>query len=759
MTDQPASSQSLGADLIASGALFLYSVAVAAGFARVFSGWDFFDNLVAVALLGHAAGLLLRRLRVPVWAAFPATGAVLVWLVGAMFYRDTYTLLLPTSETLDLFRLDTDVVSESFRTAVAPVPFVGGWDVFASLGLAAAVLLADTFAFRAYARAEALVPGGVLFVFVAALGTDRSRVSSTVVLVATGVLATVVLRQHHAPEHATTVGLTRGRFARAIPLAVGSALSIAVIAGVVGPRLPGAGAEAIYDTTGGGGGSVTEVVSPLVDIRSRLTNRETTELFRVQATAASYWRSSALAEFTGVQWKLPEGSLSRADGQIGQGSKDSVDLLQNITISALAGKLLPAAADPVVFDASGELGDDVRWDSESATLVNTGRDLEEGDFYSVVSAAPRFTDEQLATATSLDPGDSIYFQLPDGFPSSVRDITLDVTEGTTNTFEAALAVQDWMQDEFTYSLEVQPGHGNNAIESFLRNRIGYCEQFAGTYAAMMRSIGIPSRVSVGFTSGEDDGDGNYSVLGRNAHAWPEVWFDDIGWVLFEPTPGRGAPAAEYTGLPPLQEGGPIGDGGEEQAPPATEAPPTTVADPNAGDFSGLPGEIPPGLDQQPQIPIDDLSGTTEEESASSMPWTQIFAVLLVGAAIALPAAIRRIRRSVVSSPTARLAHLWSRSVESLTAVGLDASHGLTPAETAAATAKAFPVVARPMQSLADIVTHVNYSPVGADELEDEGAYGLSLLENCSLWARQVDRAVNDSLGPVDRVRRYFTRLR
>ncbi len=217
-----------------------------------------------------------------------------------MFYRETYSLLLPTSETWELFRLELDLVGEQFRTAVAPVAFLAGWDVLAALGVAAAVLLADTFAFRAFARAEALVPGGVLFVFVAALGTDRIRIASTMALVGAGVVATVVLRQHHAPVRTNSIGIARRNVGRVIPVAIGSALFVAVIAGFVGPRLPGAGAEAIYETKGASGGNVTEVVSPLVDIRSRLTNRSTTELFTVQADADSYWRSSALPEFDGA---------------------------------------------------------------------------------------------------------------------------------------------------------------------------------------------------------------------------------------------------------------------------------------------------------------------------------------------------------------------------------------------------------------------------------------------------------------------------
>jgi transglutaminase-like putative cysteine protease len=750
---------SIASDVTASAALLLYSAAVVGGFARVFSGWDFFDNLLLVAVVGHGLGLVLRLLRVPVWVAFPVTGLGLIWLIGAMFYRDTYTLFLPTSETWDLFRLELDLVGEQFRTAVAPVAFLAGWDVLAALGVAAAALLADTFAFRAYARAEALVPGGVLFVFVAALGTDRIRIASTMALVAAGVVATVVLRQHHSPARTSTIGISRLDLGRVIPVAIGSALSVALIAGFAGPRLPGAGEDPIYETKGGSRGSVTEVVSPLVDIRSRLTNRSTTELFTVQADTDSYWRSSALPKFDGVTWGLPERALSRADGTIGQGVAGAVEIRQEVTIAALGGALLPAAADPVAATGEGDLRNDLRWNADSATLVKTGGDLETGNRFSIISASPRYSSTTLATATSLDPGDPIYLELPSDFPDSVAVTAREVTAGSTSTYAAALSLQDWMRNEFTYSLEIQEGHGNNAIESFLVNRVGYCEQFAGTYAAMLRSIDIPARVAVGFTQGTGDGAGGYSVLGRNAHAWPEVWFDDIGWVPFEPTPGRGAPGAqEYTGVAPQQDEGPAG--GDEAV--EGDAPPITVGAPETTLVDGAGVPIPTTIPAAPAPGAGPANGSAEPvESIGggfSAPWRLLVALALVGLVVAAPAAIRRIRRSSITSPTAQLAHLWTRATGALRSMGLDESPDRTPGETAAATASVFPVASRPMQSLADIVTYVNYSPDGSAHLGDEGSYGITTLENCRIWVRQVERAVTDSLTPVERARRYFTQL-
>jgi transglutaminase-like putative cysteine protease len=749
--------RTLSSDALATLALLGYSAVVAAGFGRVFSGWDFLDNLLLVAIVGHGVSFVLRSVRAPVWVAFPATTLALAWVIGAMYYRETYSLLLPTSDTWSLFRLELDLVGEQFRTAVAPVAFLAGWDVLASIGIAAAVLLADTFAFRAFARAESLVPGGVLFVFVAALGTDRGRVVSTMALVAAGVVATVVLRHHHAPDSTPTIGIGRTRVSRALPAAAGSALCIALIAGFIGPRLPGAGAEPIYETKGGNGGSVTEVISPLVDIRSRLTNRSTTELFTVRADTDSYWRSSALPKFDGVTWGLPERGLSRANGAIGSGTDGAVEIRQQIEISALAGSLLPAAADPIAASGAGDLRDNLRFNSDSATLVKTGDDLQRGDSFEVVSASPRYSSATLAAATSADPGDPIYFELPDDFPTVVGDITRDITAGSTSTYEAALTLQNWMRTEFTYSLEIQEGHGNNAIESFLRNRVGYCEQFAGSYAAMMRSINIPARVAVGFTPGTSDGQGNYSVLGRNAHAWPEVWFDDIGWVPFEPTPGRGAPnAEEYTGVGQQQNEGQ--EGGDDST--ATTEPPVTTPTPVTSIVDGqavptpttVPGAAIPGRDEPTAVADSEASA-----EGLAVPWRQItlfalFAILLAG-----PVVIRRIRRhAAANSSSSHLAMLWTRATGALTEMGLDPSPDLTPTEAAKATSAVFPVAARPMQSLAEAMTHVNYSLEGADWLDVEGSYGTTTLQNCASWCRQVERAVNDSLSPTARMRRYFT---
>ena len=76
--------------------------------------------------------------------------------------------------------------------------------------------------------------------------------------------------------------------------------------------------------------------------------------------------------------------------------------------------------------------------------------------------------------------------------------------------------------------------------SFLDTKQGYCQHFAGTMALMLRYLGIPARVAAGFTSGTyKSGSDEWVVTDHDAHAWVEVYFPDIGWLTFDPTPGRG----------------------------------------------------------------------------------------------------------------------------------------------------------------------------------------------------------------------------
>src|SRR5262249_12559442 len=148
----------------------------------------------------------------------------------------------------------------------------------------------------------------------------------------------------------------------------------------------------------------------------------------------------------------------------------------------------------------------VRYEDGSATLI-VGNDLPTSDGlqYDVTSVIPNFQQAALESAGGFVPDDVAKHdtELPSSRPQRVRALAATVTADQSTTYAKALRLQDWFRENFKYNLQVRPGQSVSAIEDFLFNtREGYCEQFAGTYAAMARAIGMPTRVAVGFTPGE-----------------------------------------------------------------------------------------------------------------------------------------------------------------------------------------------------------------------------------------------------------------
>jgi transglutaminase-like putative cysteine protease len=733
-------------DATATLALALYSTAVAVGFARVFSGWDFLGDLMLLVIVGHGLSFVMRRARVSGWIAIPALALVLGWVLAMYQYRATTTALVPGRATWNQVEFDIDLVRDQFQTAVAPVIYEVGWATLAGLAMIVVIVMADSFAFRAEARGEALVPGGVLFVFIAALGSPRLRVATSVMLIGAGIVAVIALRALHDRTRRIELASGRPRRAIGVPAVLASAAVIAIVAGLIGPRIPGAGADPLYDTRGRSGG-ITEITSPLVDIRSRLVNRGNVELFRVNADVESYWRSTTLPEFDGETFRLPRRSLTRVD-DVRERDEDAVRIRQQVQILSLDGPLIPAAADPEAVNPNA----DVRLNSDTNTLVKTS-DLEPEEQYTILSRAPEISADALRAATASNPPDEVFLGLPDDLPEVVEQRAREVTAGAATPYDQMRALQDWFQT-FEYSTEVQSGHSSSAIESFLQIKTGYCEQFAATMAAMARTLGVPSRVAVGFTPGRLRDDGWYSVLGKNSHAWPEIWFDGIGWVPFEPTPSRGIPGAtDYTGLDPAQDTSPpraTGDAGEAPPLPAT---PTTVFAP--------PTTRAPGLPQDPDAREQTPGGTPRPPASTAVgdgggvPW-QVFALLGLGAVAAgFPAAARRVRkRALRQQPTPeRVAAAWQRACQAVTRAGVPGRDSMTASEWATATAHQLPVAARPMASLAHVVDRMGFSRPGSFGPDSPGA--ATLGRDCELWSEQVGRIAGDTLNSPAKLRRYF----
>ena len=133
-----------------------------------------------------------------------------------------------------------------------------------------------------------------------------------------------------------------------------------------------------------------------------------------------------------------------------------------------------------------------------------------------------------------------YLQLPRGFPESVHAAAAEITSDSENPYDKALALQSYLRT-LPYSVDIQaPPTGSDAVEWFLfESHTGFCTYYASAMITMMRSLGVPGRLAVGFAPGRyDDSRGEWAVEAGHYHVWPELYFPGFGWVEFEPTPAE-----------------------------------------------------------------------------------------------------------------------------------------------------------------------------------------------------------------------------
>ena len=682
----------------ATVALTLLTIVTAISMCRVFPDWAYLRPMLVVCIGVHAVMCLLRILKVTAWLALPTGLVALAVLIGLIYFRDSTRFGLPTGDTVEQFRISMRLVWRQFPTAVSPVPSEGSFAIAATTALALCAWLADSFAFRAFGRAEAVVPAGVVFIFTSALGIDRNRVLVAALWVGAAILTVAALRMAHSRDDSAWMGKRRQSLWSALPAAVACALFATTGAVAVAPQLPGAGDKALLDTRNRDG-DVTEIVSPLVDIRSRLVNRGNVELLTVATERPDYLALTALARFDGTRWTPLAEDARVADGTLSAPTPNAELVLQQITVKKLGGQLAPAQR---TASSASWTGRTLLYADEAGALFVDGG-LQPGYQYQVTSAGGQATDTELR-GTSVDRApNSIYYDLPAGVPQEIFDIAQAVTAQATTPFDKALALQTWFRTQFKYSTTVQRGHNDDAMLNFLSIKKGYCEQFSATFATMARAIGLPARVMVGFTQGQLRADGLYHVAGRHAHAWDEVWFDGYGWQLFDPTPGRGSPSAEaHTGVPASQQEGNGTPGGNtsDNVPTPSFTPPSIARDRPAN--------------EGPTGPTTPRNAVVSSSSDGSSPGGWIIAAILlalVAWVIAMPRVLNRWSRHRARDPIDRVTSAWAATVRSLTMAGAPRVAGATPMEYA----RSVDVGRSETVEIARLVTRAVFSPRGVDD--------------------------------------------
>lgn len=515
----------------------------------VFIGTEWIRPVAGGVILSIGIGWAARRLNVgPVTHLVMNVASLLIFLSIALLPTTAIAGLVPTPTTLtslrDLFLEGLELVelrpSPTFAEAGLLLLAVGGTWI--------ASYLADGMLFVLRSPVKAVLVALVMWAVPLAVAPPSQSIVLPVVTIL-GASAVLLLlgnavsiarfgtRVGGPGSNGRTHGTTRG--SNPVSLPGWTLAAAAIVAGLLfASILPGFGDEPWYAARGGSGTTIT--TNPIVDIRQRLVASNTGPVVTVSSVRPVYLRTTSLDVYDAdEQWTTGTISGQRVSGVVDVPppiQTERVDVGVQIESRMENGAILaPAPYKPI--EVSGPKAEVLRYDRRSSTLTVPGdQALADGDSYQVTAAIPQPTPDALRGVPLPVPG-SASTGLPDNVPAEVVTLARQIVgdAGAQNMFDAALAIQNELRG-WEYSTRPTPGLGATALLQFIDGRQGYCEQFAGTMAVMLRTLGVPARLAVGYTPGDLVDDGVWEVTNGNAHAWVEVDFGEMGWIPFEPTP-------------------------------------------------------------------------------------------------------------------------------------------------------------------------------------------------------------------------------
>lgn len=458
-----------------------------------------------------------------------------------------------------------------------------------------------------------------------------------------------------APRKDSVVGEANGTALRAGALRIGFATAVgALVLPVLVPVTDGLFGSGNGSGSGTGSGDKTvRLVNPMIGLHASLVALNHTPLLTATTDDpdTGYLRTTVLDRFDGDRWKPSQRDMparNKVDGALppppGLASLVGNSHEWSLRVSrAFETSWIPA---PSPLRALRVSAGDWRYDRRTMDFANTDDRAPAGFSYTATAVHPGLTAARLRNAgeppTSVS---SPMTDLPRNIPPIVFNIAEQVTSSGRTTYEKAVLLQNWFRTEggFTYSLDPErnPGSSMDALVDFITTtKDGYCEQYAAAMGIMARSLGIPTRVAIGFLRPDDRDRGSLVYTSDTLHAWPEIYFVGSGWVRFEPTPGgRTGDAPSWTE--------------ENAAPTPTSAPVPTTA-PTGVD----PGTR--GAERPEAVSTDSASRTTP------MIWGGVILVLLVAGTV--PALVRRrlrARRLDLNGPAAAdrvAADLWTELI-------------------------------------------------------------------------------------------------
>jgi transglutaminase-like putative cysteine protease len=182
--------------------------------------------------------------------------------------------------------------------------------------------------------------------------------------------------------------------------------------------------------------------------------------------------------------------------------------------------------------------------SADIAVLRASPSLRAGETYSTRASLSTVTVAQMREAGANYPDWVLqrYLEVPDALSPRVAQLARDVTSELTTPYDKTAAVTNWLRANISYRETIPaPPANRDPLDWFLFDlKEGFCNYYATAEVLMLRSIGIPARLAVGYAQGElEELTEIYTVRQRDAHAWPEVYFPGLGWVEFEPTVSQG----------------------------------------------------------------------------------------------------------------------------------------------------------------------------------------------------------------------------
>lgn len=571
--------------------------------------------LESLPIVGISAviGLVLSLLHAP---RILILLAQTVGLAGVVVWRGLS--LAGPGDALGALRLLTSDGVEAIRTQAPPLAAVPGLIWLVLLLSALLVLVVELLVNGLEQPGWSIAPLSLPFVLSALI--VRQDLGFLDVLPVVGGYLLILLVSSGTGRGAATGRASRQGSYQASRYATAAVMAaIAVVAALVLAPLIPLGQKQPWNSAGSDG--PIQLSDPTVRLNEDLRRPEDSPVLTYTPSDGepTYLRTVALSNLTADGARLVPMRLSRF-GLGGAYDYPGDDVRVEVQMRDVPSEYLPAPFAADGFSAEGTWS----FDPDTMSIVAAGETRTEQTVnlrYSVDSTIPNPTKEQVeaaAVGTGVDPVNS---EVPSGLSPEIEALTSEVVGSAETAGQKALAIQSYLRsDRFTYSLKAPTGTGSDVVSAFLLNDPeGYCIHFSAAMITMARMEGIPARMAIGFTPGERQEDGSYEVTTHDAHAWPELYLDGLGWVPFEPTPAFDGPP-EYTD--PAQQ---------PSAPPSQT--PTASAPPSAVPQQPTPTMTPPA---QPE------EGGEGPEGAGAVVIGIAALVLL----LALPLIVRTVQRAV-----------------------------------------------------------------------------------------------------------------